>query len=277
MRKIYCLSALALLTACSQSVTEPADNAGKIMFSNTSTYLAKMLESGNRLSFVLIDDAQPGVVDSIDEQTSIANPVFTGPSVNNSGQPIIYFPFTSNALTSQYWIRYMRLDAGEHRFRLLDTLQQTLLDTSFLLTRQNPQSIFFADSATTFSAMVVEHDEIRVPDKARIKLVNLMPDARGGGVVVKIAALPAVTDSLPYLASTPYLEYPIPANERLYLSVFTKADTLTPLIQTSLTVQAGHSYLLITKGYTRSVVIRPPGGGLSIISANPRLDIMNIF
>lgn len=278
MKKIFyscCLGILVLFSACKQTIIEPANNSGRVMFVNASAYLTEMLKTPNQnvLSYVLIDDGSPGVtIDSTNGAEGIASPVFR----RVGGQPTIYFPFMQNALqSSQYSIGYMRLDAGKHRYDLLDTGKNSLIDTSYTLNTEKPMSVFFADSVLKFSSVAVEHDEKVVPGEARIKLVNLIPDAAGGGVSVQVAAQEPLTDGLAYLQSTSYVEYPVPEGERLYLNVYAKDNTATPFIQTSIAVRPGHSYLLMLKGYTKSLLRVRPEGGLLRIPAEPRLEIIN--
>lgn len=274
-----CVAMLLPVTGCKKDINEPQNISSRIMFCNTSPYLSKMLEAttGNaRIAEVLIDDAVPGMINTGDAATSISNPYFRGAQTSSGTPPVLYFPYTTG-VTDQYWIRYMQVKAQQHRIRLLDTLQNALIDTVLVSSEQKPVSIFFADTATRMSAVALEQDEVVVPGKARLRLLNLIPDAKGGELIVRVATQPSLTEGTAYLAASDWAAYSIPEGGRLYVNVYAKEDTLAPLMQNSVTVKAGHSYLLVAKGYTRSVQIRPPGRPVIIISAAPRLDIINTF
>lgn len=150
-----------------------------------------------------------------------------------------------------------------------------MLDTTLTLDLLRPLSVFFADSATHFSAVALEHDETAADGNARVQLLNLIPDAAGDAVTVEVAGQEPITDGLAYRAATPYREYPIPQGGQLYVNVYTKAAPETPIVQSSISVQAGHNYLLVLRGYTQALQTELPGGDVLTIQPNPILDIIN--
>lgn len=253
--------------ACNKSNDKTSPTDSQICFYNASYTLQRQVNLDNYMerAVILFDESNP------DFKRNRSDTGYGMPGFGNFNS--IQFPNERyNSRQPQPWIIYMHTDAREHTINLLDTGRRLLIATKATTTIQTPVTIYFADSAGIFKALVTQDDQKIADTIARIRLVHLSPDAGQVYATINNNKGGALGNGLNYLQATPYQDLAVGQNDTLRVKIYRSGDT-TAALMTRTTVEAspGHCYTLMLTGYYKTTGTYKAPDSIANIQIKPGL------
>ncbi|GAA4317956.1 hypothetical protein GCM10023149_15790 [Mucilaginibacter gynuensis] len=144
-------------------------------------------------------------------------------------------------------VQYMAVKTGQRRLRFALPNNDKITDHVFDMADHTYQTAYLTDSLSYMNVLLTRDTLVRLEDKARMRLINLSPDA--GPVQLYLDTL-AVTN----LKSRGYKSVAefVPVDRSDYAAIrirSLKDETLRTLIRKSIPIRAGGSYTVILRGY----------------------------
>lgn len=144
-------------------------------------------------------------------------------------------------------VSYMAVDPGQKRIRFALPDGVKITDNSFELSDHTYQTVYLSDSLSYFNVLMTRDTLVRLEGKARVRLVNLSPDAGKVQVYLDTMAVKGLKSN-GYKHVSPFVQ----VNTDVYIAVRVRSlgeETASTLIRKSIPIESGRSYTLILRGY----------------------------
>lgn len=144
-------------------------------------------------------------------------------------------------------VRYMAVATGERRFRFALSDSSKITDQLVSLADHSYQTVYLSDSLSYFNVLVTRDTLVRLENKARMRLINLSPDAGPVQLYLDTLAIQGLSGT-GYKSVTPFL----PVDPGAFVAVRirgTKNGIQETLVRKSIPLIAGRSYTVILRGY----------------------------
>lgn len=154
--------------------------------------------------------------------------------------------------------KYSLIDTGIYRIAFTDTTRvpenaRKITESIFTLEDKKHYTIYLLDSLGFYETLLTKDDIVADPLKAKIRFINLSPDAGAVGLMIDTLAIGAIKN-IAYKQVTEYtavLPDTKPGLRIMYKDKETGRDTL--LIRKSFPLEVGKCYTMILRGYRQPV------------------------
>ena len=149
---------------------------------------------------------------------------------------------------------YGRIDTGLYRIAFTDTAQvlenaRKVTESLFDLQDNRHYTIYLLDSLGFYGTMYTQDDVERDPVKAKIRLINLSPDAGAVHCKIDTASVPGI-NNISYRQVSDYSLVNPDTKPGIRIMYFDKNTGLEQqLVRKSFVLEAGKCYTMILRGY----------------------------